>query len=70
MSALRNKNLLEDHWKEIREKIQNNELDVEQEGFTLQDLIELDVVQHQEAIVSISTRATGEAKLSSEYEEI
>lgn len=34
------------------------------------NLIEKDVVQFQEQIVAISSRATGEAKLDTEFQEI
>jgi len=38
-------------------------LEVNNEDFTLQSLIDLDVVKHQEKIVAVSVQATGEYKL-------
>lgn len=62
VSALRNANLTEQHWADINNLI-DGEIKVDEEGFTLQSLIDLDVVQYQEEIQSISVRASGEAKL-------
>jgi len=59
VTNLRNVNLTETHWEEIR-NIVGPGLDIESEEFTLQSLIDLDVVQFQEEIVGISVRATGE----------
>lgn len=62
MQALRNPNLAFDHWAEI-DSIVGQKIDVKDESFTLQDLILLDVVKHQEKIVNVSVQATGEYKL-------
>jgi dynein heavy chain len=45
VTALRNPNLNESHWEEIRSIVGQN-LDVNSEEFTLQSLIDLDVVKH------------------------
>ena len=45
VEACRNKNLNEDHWTAINDLIPNGEINIEQEGFTLQHLIDLDVNQ-------------------------
>ncbi len=70
VSALRNQNLKEDHWKEIREIINKPSFNVEEEGYTLEKLLEENVTPFQEQICSISARATGESKLKQEYEQI
>lgn len=43
VSALRNQNLKEDHWKEIREIINKPSFNVEEEGYTLEKLLEENV---------------------------
>ncbi len=60
--ALRNDNLKESHWKEIKELI-NADFNIADPEFTLQQLIELNIVQFQEDITSISTQASQEASL-------
>lgn len=62
VNALRNQHLNPDHWDEIRQIVGQN-LDVNNEEFTLQSLIDLDVVKHQEKLVNVSVQATGEYKL-------
>ena len=52
--ALRNENLKEHHWKEIKDLIQAD-FDIERSDFTLQSLIDLNAVQYQEEITAIST---------------
>ena len=63
VEACRNKNLTVAHWESINELIPNGKIDIDEEGFTLQSLIDLEVNQYQDDIVAISRRATGEAKL-------
>jgi dynein heavy chain len=46
--------------------IPSGKIDIDDEGFTLQSLIDLDVNQYQDEIVAISRRATGEAKLKTD----
>lgn len=60
--ALRNPDLQDMHWNDIRELI-GQDLDIHQEGFTLQSLIDMNVVQFMEQIVAKSVEATGQAKL-------
>lgn len=62
VTSLRNQNLSEAHWEEIR-AIVGPGLDIGNEEFTLQSLLEMNVVQYQEDLVGISVRATGEFKL-------
>lgn len=52
--ALRNDNLKEQHWKEIKELI-NADFNISDPEFTLQQLIDLNIVQFQEDITNIST---------------
>lgn len=60
--ALRNENLKEHHWKEIKDLI-NADFNIMDPEFTLQSLIDLNAVQFQEDITSISTQASQEASL-------
>jgi hypothetical protein len=62
VTSLRNQNLTELHWEEIRQTVGPG-LEINEEAFTLLSLLELDVVQYQEELVGISVRATGEYKL-------
>lgn len=66
VEACRNKNLTQAHWDAINDLIPNGKIDVDDETFTLQSLIDLDVNQYQDDIVAISRRATGEAKLKAD----
>lgn len=70
VSALRNQFLKEDHWKEIREIINKPSFNVDEEGYTLEKLLEENVTPFQEQICSISSRATGEAKLLIDFNSI
>ena len=70
VEACRNKNLEPSHWEAINDLIPNGSIDIEQEGFTLQSLIDLDVNQFQDDIVAISRRATGEAKLKDDLKKL
>jgi len=63
VTALRRPELKPNHWAEINELI-GAELDVEQDGFTLQSLIDMNVVPYQEEIEQIAVRAIGENKLT------
>ena len=69
VSALRNKNLQANHWIDINNLIEG-EINLDEEDFTLQSLIDLDVVQYQEEIQAISVRATGEQKLVDALNEV
>lgn len=69
VSALSNDKLTETHWTEINTTV-GKEINVAKEGFTLQDLIALDVNNFQEEIVAISTQATQEFKLTAQIEKI
>jgi dynein heavy chain len=60
--ALRNDNLKEHHWKEIKDLI-GQDFDVNEEEFTLNSLIDLNAVTFQEEIQLISTQASQEASL-------
>lgn len=68
--ALRNSNLQESHWQQIRDLINADIQIKENPDFSLQSLLDLNVVPFQEDICAISVRATGEAKLSRDIEEI
>ena len=70
VKALRNPQLKPEHWDAINGLLENGKIDIEEGGFTLQSLIDLNVVQHQEEICAISVRATGEAKLRAALEEL
>ena len=59
VTALRNPDLQASHWADIREMIGQANFDVNEEGFTLQSLIDMNVVQYMEQIVAKSVEATG-----------
>lgn len=65
--ALRNDNLKEHHWKEIKDLI-NAEFNIADPEFTLQSLIDLNAVQFQEDITAISTQASQEASLRAQLQ--
>lgn len=69
VTSLRNVNLTEGHWEEIR-SILGSGLDIHNEEFILQSLLEMNVVQFQEEIVGISVRATGEFKLRTQLNDL
>lgn len=60
--ALRNSDIKESHMQEIKDLLQTD-FDILDEGFTLNSLIEMNVVQFQEEIETISTQASQEASL-------
>jgi len=60
--ALRNPDLNDSHWADIRELI-GTDLNIYEESFTLQSLLDMNVVQFMEQIVAKSVEATGQAKL-------
>jgi dynein heavy chain len=60
--ALRNDDIQESHMLEIKDLLQND-FDIYDENFTLNSLIEMNVVQFQEEIETISTQASQEASL-------
>lgn len=60
--ALRNSDIQESHMQEIKDLLQND-FDIFDENFTLNSLIEMNVVQYQEEIDTISTQASQEASL-------
>ena len=67
--ALRNPDLQDMHWTDIREMI-GQDLNIHEEGFTLQSLIDMNVVQYMEQIVAKSVEATGQAKLRGQLNEL
>lgn len=67
--ALRNPDLKDYHWNDINEMI-GQELHVDEEGFTLQSLIDMNVVQFMEQIVAKSVEATGQAKLRGQLDDL
>jgi len=69
VTALRNDKLAEGHWAQIKNLIKK-EFDINQEDFLLKSLIDLDIIQFQEEITSISTKATQEANLRDQIEAI
>ena len=62
VTALRNKDIEDSHLQEIKDLLQT-EFDKDDPGFTLNSLIEMNVVQFQEEIQLISTQASQEASL-------
>lgn len=62
VTALRNKDIEDNHLQEIKDLLQT-EFDKDDPGFTLNSLIEMNVVQFQEEIQLISTQASQEASL-------
>mmetsp|Transcript_30329 Transcript_30329/g.22080 ORF Transcript_30329/g.22080 Transcript_30329/m.22080 type:complete len:95 (-) Transcript_30329:9324-9608(-) len=69
VTALRQEALEESHWSEIQELVQG-EIDVNQDDFTLQNLIALEVEKVQDQIIAISNRAKGEASLRKDLAEL
>jgi dynein heavy chain len=69
VTALRNDKLLEIHWAQIKNLIKKD-FDVTEDDFTLKSLIDLDIIQFQEDITSISTKATQEANLREQIQNI
>jgi dynein heavy chain len=69
VTSLRNVNLTDTHWEEIR-SIVGPGLDIGNDDFTLQSLLEMNVVQYQEDIVGISVRASGEFKLRTQLNDL
>jgi len=67
--ALRNDKLVEVHWEQIKDLIKKD-FDIFEDDFTLKSLIDLDIIQFQEEITSISTKATQEANLREQIETI
>ena len=67
--ALGNKNLMDDHWNDIKE-VSKIDLELENKDFCLGELIERNIANFQEEIQEISIRATQEAKLQEEFDEI
>ena len=65
--ALRNENLKEHHWKEIKDLIQVD-FDITDPEFTLQSLIDLKSVQFKDDIRTISTQASQEASLRAQLQ--
>lgn len=67
--AFRNPDLKDYHWADIREMI-GHDIDINEEGFTLSSLIDMNVVQYMEQIVAKSVEATGQAKLKGQLEDL
>jgi dynein heavy chain len=67
--ALRRPQLEGNHWEEINELV-GQPIDIAAEGFTLQSLVDMNVVPYQEEIEAIATRAIGEAKLNTAFAEL
>lgn len=67
--ALRNPDLQEMHWNDIKEMI-GQDLNIHEEGFTLQSLIDMNVVEYMEQIVAKSVEATGQAKLRGQLHDL
>jgi hypothetical protein len=67
--ALRRPQLEANHWEEINELV-GQPIDIAAEGFTLQSLVDMNVVPYQEEIEAIAVRAMGEAKLNTAFAEL
>lgn len=59
VTALRNQDLQEMHWNDIRALIGQESFNVNEDGFTLQSLLDLNVVQYMDEIVAKSVEASG-----------
>ncbi len=77
VTALRNPKLESSHWKEIRACVAQevgedsaNDLDIADEDFTLEDLLDLKVEKQKDEILQISLKATQEAELKTEIARI
>jgi hypothetical protein len=69
VQALRRPELEANHWEEINELI-GQPMDITADGFTLQSLVDMNVVPYQEEIEAIAVRAMGEAKLNKAYADL
>ncbi len=69
VTALRNPDLTSVHKDEINELV-GQEIKTEEEGFTLQSLLDMNVVSFMDQIVAKSVQATGEAKLKTALAEL
>jgi dynein heavy chain len=65
VTSLRNDNLKEHHWREIKDLI-GSDFDINEPDFTLNSLISLNAVAFMEEITQISTQASQEAFLKSQ----
>ena len=68
--SLGNKNLHDDHWKKIFDMLRDPPKYKTKKDFSMQDLIEDDVLSAKDLIEEISARASGEAKIENDLNEI
>jgi len=68
--ALGNKELMEDHWKQIKREIPKIDFDLEKKAFSLGQLIDINIADYQETIQNISIRASQEASLKKQIDAI
>lgn len=68
--SLGNKNLNENHWKQIFDRLSDPIKYKTNKEFSLQDLIDDNVIQAKEFIEEVSARASGEARIENDLNEI
>lgn len=64
--ALGNKNLQKHHWEQIQNDILKVDFDLEKKDFNLGTLIDLNVIQYQDEIISVSICSSQEASLEAQ----
>lgn len=69
VTALRSQFLKESHWEEIK-KVLKTDVNLKEANYSLQDLLNLNVSEHQEDIINISTQATQENALEGQISDI
>jgi dynein heavy chain len=69
VSYLRNENLQDRHWEKINEVLKMT-IDTQNDEFTLQSLIDLDVKQNKDEIGEIALRASKEAELQRLFDKV
>lgn len=70
VQALGNRNLMEEHWTEIKALLNMQEFPLEERNFTLGELMGFKVASKQEEVENISVTATQEFKLAKQIMEI
>lgn len=68
--SLGNRSLNESHWKQVYDKLRDPVKYTTKKNFSLNDLIEDDVISIKDFIEEISARASGEARIESDLNEI
>jgi dynein heavy chain len=70
VTALGNKELMEDHWRQIMREVPGIDFELEKKEFSLGQLIDINIADYQEVIQGISIRASQEASLKRQLDTI